>query len=155
MRWLTNLFNKIWLVKKMSNKWRKSILVPLYKNKGDIQSCSNYHEINLMCHTMKLWEKVIEHKLRQNIKILENQFEFTMGQSVTEALYLLHQLIERFRERRRNLHMLFTDLEIADDKVPREVLWWTLMKREVPIKYIDIIKDMYDGVVANVILVEA
>ena len=46
--------------------------------------------------------------------------------------------------------MLFTDLEIADDKVPREVLWWTLMKKGVPIKYIDIIRDMYDGVVTNV-----
>jgi len=36
VRWLTNLFNKIWLTKKMPNKWRKSTLVPLYKNKGDI-----------------------------------------------------------------------------------------------------------------------
>jgi len=52
--WLTNLFNKIWLTKKMPNEWRKSTLVPLYENKGDIQSCSNYHGIKLMCHTMKL-----------------------------------------------------------------------------------------------------
>ena len=51
MRWLINLFNKIWLTKKMPNEWRKSTLVPLYKNKGDIQSCSNYHEIKLVsCH---------------------------------------------------------------------------------------------------------
>ena len=51
---------------------------------------------------------------------------------------MLRQLIERFRESKRNLHIVFIDLEKTYDKVTREVLWWTL------------IKDMYDGVVANV-----
>jgi len=36
VKWLTNLFNKIWLTKKMPNEGRKSTLVPLYKNKSDI-----------------------------------------------------------------------------------------------------------------------
>ena len=34
--------------------------------------------------------------------------------------------------------------------MPREALWWTLMKKGVPIKYIDMIRDMYDGVVSNI-----
>jgi len=89
VRWLTNLFNKIWLTKKMPNEWRKSTLVPLYKNKSDIQSCSNYRRIKFMCHTMKLWERVIEHKLRQNVTISENQFGFMPGRLMTEAIHLL------------------------------------------------------------------
>ena len=108
-----------------------------------------------MCHTMKLWERVIEHMLRQNVIISENQFGFMSGRSTTDAIHLLHQLIERFRERKRNLHMVFIDLKKAYDKVPREVLWCTLMKKGVPIKYTDIIKDIYDGVWQMSELVEA
>jgi len=51
--------------------------------------------------------------------------------------------------------MIFIDLEKTYDKVSREVLWWILMKKGVLIKYIDIIKDMYEGVVTNVKIVEA
>jgi hypothetical protein len=64
--WLNKLFNIIFRSNKMSDEWRRSILVPIFKNKGDIQNCTNYRGINLMSHTMKLWEKVIEHRLRKN-----------------------------------------------------------------------------------------
>ena len=74
-----------------------------------------------MCHTMKFWERVIEHRLRQNVIISENQFGFMPGRSTTEAIHLL-QLIERFRERERNLHMVFIDLEKAYEKVSRGIM---------------------------------
>ena len=60
---------------------------------------------------MKLWERVIEYMLRQNVTISENQFGFMPGRSTSEAIHLLRQLIERFRERKKNLHMIFLDLE--------------------------------------------
>ena len=69
VRWLTNLYNKIWYNNKMLDEWRKSTLVSLYKNKGDIQDCSNYRGIKLISHTMKLWERVIEYRLRHHAKI--------------------------------------------------------------------------------------
>ena len=51
--WLTKLFNLIFRANKMP-EWRRSILVPIFKNKGEVQSCTNYHGIKLMSHTMKL-----------------------------------------------------------------------------------------------------
>ena len=124
--------------------------MPLYKNKGDIQDCPNYRGIKLMSHTMKLWEKVIEYRLRKVVMISENQFGFMFGRSTMEAIHLLRQLIERYRERNKDLHMVFIDLEKAYDRVPRDVLWWTMMEKGVSLKYISIIKDMYERVVTNV-----
>ena len=67
------------------DEWRKNILVSIYKNKGDIQSCTNYRGIKLMCHSMKLWERVIEQRLRHETTISENQFGFMLGRSTMES----------------------------------------------------------------------
>ena len=45
LSWLTKLFNKILRTKKIPDEWRKSIMVPIYKNKGNIQNCTNYRGI--------------------------------------------------------------------------------------------------------------
>ena len=46
--------------------------------------------------------------------------------------------------------MVFIDLEIAYDRVPRDVFWWALKKKAIPLKYMSIIRDMYEEVVTNV-----
>jgi len=148
--WLTKMFNNIFRSNKMPEEWRRSILVPIYKNKGDIQSCTNYRGIKLMSHTMKLWERVIEQRLRGTTQISTNQFGFMPGRSTTEAIFLIRQVMERFREQKKDLHLVFIDLEKAYDKIPRNVMWWALDKHKVPSKYVTLIKDMYNNVVTSV-----
>jgi hypothetical protein len=103
-----------------------------------------------MSHTMKLWERIIEHRLRGVTNVTENQFSFMLGRSTMEVIFLIRQLIERCKEKKKDLHMVFMDLGKAYDKVPRNVMWWALQKQKVSIKYITPIKDVYDNVVTSV-----
>jgi hypothetical protein len=129
--WLTKLFNLIFRSNKMPEEWRRSILVPIFKNKRDVQSCTNYRGIKLMSHTMKFWERVIEHHLRRLTRMIQNQFGFMPGRLTMEMIFLVRQLMGRYREEKKDLHMIFI------------VMWWALEKHKVPTKYITLIKDMY------------
>ena len=99
-----------------------------------------------MSHTMKLWEKIIERRLRVETRISENQFGFMLGRSTAKAIYLLRRLMERYQSAHKDLYMVFIDLEKAYDRVPRDVLWKALEKKGVRVAYIRAIQDMYNGV---------
>ncbi|KAH1211080.1 LINE-1 retrotransposable element ORF2 protein [Glycine max] len=150
LEWLTKLFNEIMRSKRMPEEWRRSTLVPIYKNKGDIQNCANYRGIKLMSHTMKLWERVIERRLRKETQVTENQFGFMPGRSTMEAIYLIRWVMEQYRMDQQDLHLIFIDLEKAYDRVPREILWKALEKKGVRVAYIRAIQDMYDRVSTSV-----
>ncbi|GJR26527.1 retrovirus-related pol polyprotein LINE-1 [Tanacetum coccineum] len=52
--------------------------------------------------------------------------------------------MEKYRERQKDLHLAFLDLEKAYNSVPRELIWNTLRDKGTPMKYIKVIQDMYD-----------
>jgi hypothetical protein len=102
----SSLFNKILESGRMPNAWRSSTIVPIYKKKGDIQQFGNYWGIKLMSHTMKLWERVIDARLRATSEVAPNQFGFVPGCSTTDAIFALRILMEKHREKQQPLHTL-------------------------------------------------
>lgn len=75
-------FNTVWGSERIPEEWRTSIVI--FKNKGDGQNCSNYRRIELIRHTIKLWERAVEAKLRREVTISEQQCGF---KSITYVMF--------------------------------------------------------------------
>ena len=147
VEFLVNFFNRLLRGEKTADEWRRSMLESLHKVKGDIKECENYWGIKSMSHTMKLWERVIEARIRKEVMIAEQQFGFTSERNTINAIFCLRMLLEKWTEGQKAVHCAFIDLEKAYDRAPREEC---LRFAETSECYIRIIKDMYDGATTTV-----
>ena len=147
---LWDLMCKIYHQEKMPNSWRNSIMAPIYKGKGDIQECSNYRGIKLISHTMKIYERIIEGKIRRETTVCEEQFGFMPGKGTVDAIFALRQTMEKYGEKQKDLHLVFIDLEKAYDRVPRQEVWRSMREKGVSEKYVKVVQDMYEGATTQV-----
>jgi hypothetical protein len=91
---------------------------------------------------MKIWEKIIEKRIRSGTSISENQFSFMAEKSTIESLFFVRQLVEKFKKKKKKLCMVFINLEKTYGRVPREVLKWALMRNAISKIHINLIQDM-------------
>ena len=96
-----------------------------------------------MCHSMKLYQRILENRLRNVVNISERQFVFMKGKCTIDAIFAFRQLQEKYREGQQELYCAFVVLEKSYDRVPREDLVWYIHRKGVPEKFIRLIKDMY------------
>jgi hypothetical protein len=140
---LCKFMNRILVKEIIPDRWRDSILIPIFKEKGDVQGCENYRGIKLMSHTLKLLERILDGRLRVQVTIGRQQLGFMKGLGTVDGIFAIRQIMEKHREKQKVLHMAFIDLEKAYDRVPRQEVWRGLRARGVNEKYVRLIQECY------------
>ena len=79
---------------------------------------------------MKVYERVLEKRLRESVTIDAMQFGFMPGKGTTDAIFIVRQLQEKYLEKSKTLYFAFVDLEKAFDRVPRKVVSWGLRRMQ-------------------------
>ncbi|XP_065320348.1 uncharacterized protein LOC135927976 [Gordionus sp. m RMFG-2023] len=99
--------NQILTERTIPEDWRRSIIIPVYKGKGDPLDCGSCTTFKLLKHAMK--------------------FGFTSGKSTTDAIFVVRQ-IQEYLANEKKLYYAFVDLMKAFDRVQREINRWALRK---------------------------
>ena len=143
MRELLRLFQGIMGREHAPDEWRTSLTIPLHKGKGDALQCEKYRGLRLLEHGMKVWERVLNEKLKQVTSVGKNQFGFRVEKSTTGVIFIVQQLQEKYLEKRKKLYHIFVDLEKAFDKIPHTAIRWALHRQRVPERLINSVMALY------------
>jgi len=92
-QWILDLCNGIVI----PEHWKSSVVLPIYKGKGNPMECGSYRGIKLLEHAMKVVERIFEYRIRQQIVIDDMQFGFMKGKGTTDAIFMGRQMQENFR----------------------------------------------------------
>ncbi|VDO68620.1 unnamed protein product [Heligmosomoides polygyrus] len=119
INWPMQFLNRITKEGRMPNEYRNSAIIPTFKQKGDASECSNYRGTKLISHTMKIYERLVDSSLREMAPISQVQWGFMPEWSITDAIFIARQVMEKYRKKRKLCYLPFLDLEKAYDRLPR------------------------------------
>ena len=76
----------------MPGEWKTSVIVPIFKGKGDVISCGSYRGVKLLEHAMKIVERVLERRIRRLINLNEMQFGFMPAKRTVDTIFIVRKM---------------------------------------------------------------
>ena len=145
---ICSYFNLILDIGMVPESWTVGLIVPIFKNKGNIDDADNYRGITLLCCMGKLFTMLINKRLQdyleQNSLLGEEQTGFREGYSTLDHIFSLNCIIDLLLCQRKRLYCVFVDYKKAFDMVDRSSLWSKVLKLNIEGKVLTVIKNMYD-----------
>jgi len=121
-QWIFDLCNGTGKEGCIPEDWKSSVVLPIYKGKGDPMECGSYRGIKLLEHAIKVVERIFEHRIRWHIDIDDMQFRLMKGRGTTDAIFIVTQMQE-FRAKGKKLYSGFADLDKAFDSNLWSMKW--------------------------------
>ena len=92
----------------MPDGWKTSVVVPIFKGKGDVMSCGSYRGVKLLEHAMKIVERVLERRIRMLANLNEMQFGFMPGKQTVDVIFIVRRMREEYQKNKKLICVLLT-----------------------------------------------
>ena len=123
-KWLLAMLNNCFTQNKILTIWRKSKIIAILKPGKCSATPKNYRPIYLLCHTYKLYKRLILNRIVHTIEehLIKEQASFRPGKSCTSQLWNMTQHIEDDYQVGKITGTAFVDLSAAYDTVNHRLL---------------------------------
>ena len=146
--YLTMLISLIWIQVAVPKSWLQLKIVCLYKKEFK-SLAKNYRALSIGSNLSKIVPRIILNRLQDTYEenISEAQFGFRKGRSTCDAIFILKNVIQKHTG---PLVLIFVDLTVAYDHIPREFLFRVLEFRTGAKLLVYILRKLYDGTKAYI-----
>ena len=138
--------------KRIPTNWKSSQTIFIHK-KGDTNNVRNWRPINLQATQItqyKIYAAIIARRLASwaidNKAFSPNQKGFLPVDGCLEHTFLLQSILQHSRRKRKNVSMVWLDLQDAFGSIPHTTLFTMIERAGLDNPTIDIIKDIYEKV---------
>ena len=139
---LAERFSRYLELKRIPRVWKVSKTILLHK-KGEKEDLKNYRSICLLSQIYKVFTKIITKRITSILDEQQprEQAGFRKGYSTRDHLFCLTQILERSREYKLPLCIVFVDFEKAFDSVELNAVLQSLAEQGVQREYIELLRN--------------
>ena len=147
---LCNIFNKIHEAENIPPSWREGEILRLYKGKGKKGKCSNERGITLASNAGKVYERIVNERIKKRVEITGSQAGGTPGNATCDHLITLKQTIHETRMKGKTAYVIFLDVQKAYDKAWLDAILYALHKNGIQGKNLRLAKKLNSNLTARI-----
>ncbi|KAL4123073.1 hypothetical protein QTP88_015305 [Uroleucon formosanum] len=150
-REIMEMISSIWDKETLPEDWNTAVICPILK-KGDPTKTKNYRGICLLDTCYKVYTSLILERINPYVNEIVGEYQsgFRKGKSTLDHIFTLRQIMAKFYEFDKELHLIFIDYKQAYDSINRDKLWEALEVLGIPKKYVSLIKGCNNRTVCRV-----
>ena len=116
LRLYTRIFNNIYNSEIIPEEWTIGTIKRIYKGKGKKGKCSNERGITLASNMGKTFERIINNRVKAQIKITDNQAGGKEGRATSDHIMTLQSTINKAIQEEKKAYVTFLDVTKAYNK---------------------------------------
>ena len=144
----------MWRKEAIPQEFKDATIIHLFKRKGNPQVCAYHRGISLLAIAGKILAIVLLNRLNEHLEqsglLLESQCGNRKDRGTLDMIFTARQLHDKWQEQNTDLYMTFVDLTKTFGIVRPESLWKIMAKFGCPSKFIAMVRQFHNGMLARV-----